>query len=139
VLLATASLFVALSLAVAPGVSATSYTLTVYGDAGFSPTSTARVFGLWNVPDLTAYLYGNGSQGDCPSRWWRPNNPNTWYDCISSFKVTNATCHEGITWYYSPNYGSPLITVWGNVSYSTIPGGYNDDYYSFHAQYRVNC
>jgi hypothetical protein len=129
----------ALSAAFTPAANGTSITLTVYGSTGFSPTGTARVFGYQSVPDLHAYLYGNGNQGDCPSKWWRIDRPNTWYSCISSFKISGSDCHHGYTFYYDYNYHQPLLTVYGNASYSTIPGGYNDDYNSFSAFYRSTC
>ena len=120
-------------------VAAAGFALTVYGNANFSPTSTAHVFGYTSVADLSTVLYGNGNQGDCPSQFWRPNNPNTWYDCISSFTITGATCHQGITFYYGPNYSQPLGTFFGNGSYATIPNGWNDNYYSFSSAYRATC
>lgn len=137
--IASAALMLALTLGNASTASATTITLTVYGDASYVPTSTARVFGYQSVPDLHAYLYGNGNQGDCPSHWWRPNQPNTWYSCISSFKIAGSDCHHGFTFYYDYNYQQPLITIYGNASYATIPNGYNDDYNSFSAFYRSVC
>jgi len=138
-ILSATLLIMALSPGFTSGAGATSITLTVYGDGNYLPVNTAHVFGWTSVADLHSVLYGNGSQGDCPSRWWRIDRPNTWYSCISSFKIAGSDCHHGFTFYYDYNYNQPLLTVWGNGNFASIPGGYNDDYNSFKAVYKSVC
>jgi hypothetical protein len=138
-LAATAVLFLAIAPAISPGARASAPTLTVYGDVNFSPAATAHAFVFQNAPDLSKVLYGNGNQGDCPSQWWRYHDTNTWYDCISSFRIANAGCHYGVVFYYSPNYVNPIVYAWGDGSWATIPNGWNDDFYSFQWMYRSIC
>jgi hypothetical protein len=137
ILAAVASCALAL-LTLAPTAHAATPTVVIYGDINYLPTATSYAL-TSSVSDLHNILYGGGTSGDCPSRWWRIDRPNSWYACISSFRIVNADCHWGFAFYDDINYSILSFSHYGNYSASTIPNGDNDNYMSIKLIYRTNC
>lgn len=127
----------ALLTTLAPGlVDASGSSLTIYGDAGYQPSSTAATF-IGSVADLSTITYGNGSV-DCPRGIWQLQNPRSWINCVSSFKFSG-DCHHGVKFYGLINYSSLERTVWGTTYVSSLSSQENDTYESIQFVSRPTC
>lgn len=64
-----------------------------------------------------------------------------WHDCISSFKVVNASCHIRLNLYVDANYGSIMPSPYSGLGSRSISsmGGYGDHLSSLRWSYNTTC